>query len=103
VGRVAWRAQTYDRLPVAGPVADRSAFNTLYAKYHQDRKRRQFDPAPCLPGLFVTSGHAARGSVSCTLAGEVVAAQICGEASPLNDELQAFLNPNRFLIRDLKS
>lgn len=73
-GRVGLRPMSPDRLPIVGPL---------------DR-----------PGLWSVNGFGARGLVWATLCGELLAAQIAGEAPPLDAERAAALHPARFGDRD---
>lgn len=49
-----------------------------------------------VPGLYVSTGHASAGLLTCPLAAEVIAAAICGEAPALDAEMRALLRPDRF-------
>lgn len=53
-------------------------------------------PAEDLPGLWVSTGHASAGLLTCPLAAEFIAAAICGEAPLLDAEMRALLAPGRF-------
>lgn len=67
-GRAAERATTPHRLPYVGAVA---------------------------PGLYVSVGHGSRGMLSAPLAGELLAAQLAGEAWPVSASLADLLRPQR--------
>lgn len=49
-----------------------------------------------VPGLWVSTGHASAGLLTCPLAAEFIAAAICGEAPVLDAEMRALLAPHRF-------
>lgn len=100
-GRVGWRAATPDYLPLAGPVADRAAFLDRYAGLRSNARQLIPQPAPCLPGIYLSAGHGSRGLTSTALVAELIASQVCGEPLPLEPELQRALSPNRFLARNL--
>ncbi|MSQ72891.1 MAG: bifunctional tRNA (5-methylaminomethyl-2-thiouridine)(34)-methyltransferase MnmD/FAD-dependent 5-carboxymethylaminomethyl-2-thiouridine(34) oxidoreductase MnmC [Betaproteobacteria bacterium] len=70
-GRVAFRATTPDRLPIAGALAP-----------HE--------------GLYVLSGLGARGLTWAPLLAEMIAAQLCGEPSPIERDLARAVSPQRF-------
>lgn len=70
-GRVAHRATTPDRLPVAGPLAAHD-------------------------GLYVLSGLGARGLTWAPLLAELIAAQLCGEPLPVERDLARAVSPQRF-------
>lgn len=100
-GRAALRASTPDYLPLVGPVADAGAFDNAYAELARDASRQLTAPMPWLPGLYISAGHGSRGMVSAPLAGELIAAQACGETLPLPQSVVRALSPNRFLLRAL--
>ena len=89
-GRVAWRVQAADRLPVAGPlplpVADTS----------------RGDQARLLPrqeGLFVCTALGGRGITLAPLMGAVVAAQVASTPLPLEQGLLDAIDPGRWQVR----
>jgi len=100
-GRVAFRARTPDHLPVVGPLPDWSAYRDAYTGLNHGRHHRAWHAPTYQSGLYATLGHGGRGMVSAPIAGEILAAQILGEPSPVADEILADLHPARFLIRDL--
>ncbi|MFC4275273.1 tRNA (5-methylaminomethyl-2-thiouridine)(34)-methyltransferase MnmD [Achromobacter aloeverae] len=67
-GWAGWRAVLPGRLPAVGPVPD-------------------------APGLFLATGYASRGLSWSALAGDVVAALVCGEPVPLESDLLAEIEP----------
>lgn len=67
-GWAGWRAVLPGRLPAVGPV-------------------------PQAPGLWLATGYASRGLSWSALAGDVIAAQLCGEPLPLETDLLAQLAP----------
>lgn len=95
-GRVAWRSQTPDYLPVAGPLLNREA---LLAKkvFYNDA------PAslPWLDGLYLNAGHGSKGFLSAPLCGHIIAEHAAGLTSTLPNTLLNALQPNRFLLRKL--
>ena len=90
-GRVAWRLQSDDRLPVAGPVPSRvMSDHPLF-----DQARR----LPRADGLFVCTALGGRGITWAPLLGELLAAQICGTPLPLEQSLLDAIDPGRWLVR----
>jgi tRNA 5-methylaminomethyl-2-thiouridine biosynthesis bifunctional protein len=73
--RASIRAASQDQNPVAGEVA---------------------------PGLYVLTGLGSRGFCSAPILGEHIAAQALGRPSPLENNLQAFVDPNRFADRQAR-
>ena len=100
-GRVGFRCASPDYLPLVGPVPDRSAFLQVFGGLRKNAKQVIPRRGPCLPGLYLTTGHGSRGLSSTPLAAEILASQITGEPLPLSRELCRALSPARFLIRDL--
>jgi len=82
-GRVSLRATTSDRLPLVGPAP---------AEHPET-------PDDTSPGLYVNTGHGARGLTWGALLGEDLAARICNETRPLPKSLIAHLLPSRFRQR----
>ncbi len=101
-GRASVRAVTPDRCPVLGPVVDEAAFCQAYAELHKGRPYQQYPPASLLPGLYINSGHGARGFTSAFLCAELLAAMIEDEPLPVANRVRYALHPARFLIRTLK-
>jgi tRNA 5-methylaminomethyl-2-thiouridine biosynthesis bifunctional protein len=69
-GRTSLRTTTPDRLPYVGAIAENA---------------------------WVSAGHGSRGLLSAPLAAEIIASEICGEVSPVAEELRAAVNPLRFI------
>ena len=89
-GRVAWRVQADDRLPVVGPLPLPAAAGS------------RGDQARLLPrraGLFVCTALGGRGITLAPLMGAVVAAQVAGTPLPLEQDLLDAIDPGRWLVR----
>jgi len=95
-GRVAWRSQTRDYMPLAGQMIDAEK---LYVK----PPRYNANPAdlPWLNGLFVNAGHGSKGMITAPICAELIACLANAENLPVSPELAAKLNPSRFLLREL--
>ena len=100
-GRAAFRCTSPDYLPIVGPVVDRAAFLERYRALDQDATRRLDAQAPWLEGLYVNTAHGSRGMITAPLSGEILAAYLEGEPSPLPKPLLDAIHPSRFLLRDL--
>lgn len=94
-GRVGWRVQPPDRLPLAGPVPARPHVNVAPV----DQVRR----LPREPGLHLAVGFGARGLTLAPLLGELVAARIAGTPLPLEQALVDAVDPGRFAVRAFRS
>lgn len=90
-GRVGWRMQMQDRLPMLGPVPDPLAARPRRAAQARHHAR--------LPGLYLATGFGSRGITHAALAGEVLAAAITGAPMPLPASLLDALDPARFAAR----
>ena len=105
-GRVAWRSQTLDYLPLAGQLIDEENLRANPPRYNAN-------PAdlPWLKGLYVNAGHGSKGMITAPLCGELIARLAIKESIQikLDDLLDNFfenslisrLNPSRFLLREL--
>lgn len=91
-GRVGFRPASPDRLPMVGavPAVTTVAPGTTLASM------------PRQPGLYTVSGFGARGLVWAALAGELLAAQLCGEPLPLERDLCEAVDPARYLLRPVR-
>jgi tRNA 5-methylaminomethyl-2-thiouridine biosynthesis bifunctional protein len=90
-GRVGWRVQPIDRLPLAGPLP---ALH-MPAGTRLDQARL----LPREPGLHLACGFGARGITLAPLLGELVAARIALTPLPLEQSLVDAVDPGRFLVR----
>ena len=100
-GHASHRCASRDYLPMVGPVPATEAFCDDFAVLRRNARTRISRCGSYLPGLYLNTGHGARGLTSTPLAAELLAAQICGEAWPMPADLAQALAPARFLIRDL--
>ena len=101
-GRVSFRAVSTDRVPVAGCVPDLDAFNQDYHDLRHGKPARHYPAGRYLPGLYVTTAHGSRGLTSCFLSAELIASMACGDPMPVEKAVADYLNPARFIIRQLK-
>jgi tRNA 5-methylaminomethyl-2-thiouridine biosynthesis bifunctional protein len=95
------RCSSPDYLPMVGPVVDATAFLQIYAALARDASLALEAPAPWLDGLHVNTAHGSRGLTTAPLAGELLAAHLNGEPSPLPGSVMQALHPSRFLVRAL--
>ncbi|WP_298773854.1 FAD-dependent 5-carboxymethylaminomethyl-2-thiouridine(34) oxidoreductase MnmC [uncultured Shewanella sp.] len=102
--RVGVRMVTRDHAPMMGPVPDVEQVLARYQQHQLTPESRQYwqtTPAPVHQGLYVLGGLGSRGLSSGPLAAEALAAMICGEPLPINQETVALLSPNRMWMRKL--
>lgn len=92
-GRVGWRLQTDDRLPLLGPLPDAQAAAAAGRRLDQPRL------LPRRPGLYVFTALGSRGITQAPLAAETLAAWISGDALPLPAPLLDALDVARYSSR----
>ena len=88
-GRVAWRVQADDRLPLVGPVPEPAT---------QGRSDQARMLSRC-EGLFVCTALGGRGITLAPLMGALVAAQVAGTPVPLEQSLVDAIDPGRWQVR----
>ena len=116
-GRVGWRLQSADRLPLLGPVpaceADQSAdvsdgvdgdFTCGPTAAATPRQRRLDQPrlVPRHPGLYVFTALGSRGITQAALGAEVLASWLTGDPHPLPASLLDALDVARFVSRAVR-
>lgn len=95
-GRVAWRSQTLDYLPLAGQLLDEKKLRKNPPRYNANSA-----DLPWLEGLYVNAGHGSKGMITAPICGELIAALASNRKPDLDAKLIAKLNPSRFLLREL--
>jgi tRNA 5-methylaminomethyl-2-thiouridine biosynthesis bifunctional protein len=100
-GRVGFRCTLPDYLPVVGllPMVDEMIRD--FAPLRKNAKAGVTSSGSYYPGLYINTGHGARGLAYTPLCAELLASQINNEILPISQELANALNPARFLIRQL--
>lgn len=101
-GRAAFRCTTPDYLPIAGPVPIAERYRLDYALLRKNARAHIPVAGACWPGLYLNCGHGSRGMSYAPLCAELLASQIRGEVSPLEQDLRQAIHPGRFIIRDMK-
>ncbi len=101
-GKAAARAGSRDYLPLIGPVCSAPLMRERFSGLSTNAKARFKQEAPWFPGLYVNLGHGSKGLITCPLSAEIIAAQICNEPLPIEQDLVDILSPQRFTIRALK-
>lgn len=100
-GRAAIRCSLPDHLPVAGALFDAEVQTKQFRDLYKALRLERYDNAIDAPNLYILAGLGSRGLTTAPLMAEIVASQIVGDALPLDNQLLAALNPNRYLIKDL--
>ena len=95
-GRVGWRLQADDRLPLLGGVPDEAA---------PASSRRLDQPrwVPRRPGLYVFTALGSRGITQAALGGEILAAVLTGAPVPAPASLLDAVDPARFIARAVRA
>lgn len=96
LGRVAWRSQTPDYLPLVGQLLDAQELARNPPRYNADQAS-----LPWLGGLYVNAGHGSKGILTAPFCGELIATQISKQPLFHSKSLLGALNPNRFLLRQM--
>jgi len=100
--RVAFRATTPDRAPIAGMLPDAEAWLAQYAPLAHGGRVDTDAPPPAHDGIYVIGGLGARGLTLAPLLGDLIAAEMCGEPPLFQRSVRDALHPARFLHRALK-
>ncbi len=95
-GRVAWRSQTLDYMPLAGQLLDEQTIRVKPPRYNAN-------PADLTwtNGLYVNAGHGSKGMITAPICGELIASLVTNTSYPIDAKLASKLNPSRFLLREL--
>ena len=104
-GRAGIRTSVPDHLPVIGkcPVAEKWLEDYAGLSYGQlTEKQIDLDTAAVHEGLYLCGAFGSHGMTSAQLAGEMIAAEICGDPLPVPEKVAAAIHPGRFIIRALK-
>jgi tRNA 5-methylaminomethyl-2-thiouridine biosynthesis bifunctional protein len=96
-GRVGWRANAADRLPLVGAVP--ASMSDAFAGSAPDQPRHW----PRIPGLFACTAFGSRGLTWAPLAGRLLASWIAGAPMPLAADLVDALDPARFAVRAVRA
>lgn len=100
-GHTAVRCDSYDHLPVVGPLGDAKKMHEIYQKLRADKNYPINTPCPYLPNAYINTAHGSRGLATAPLCAAELAAQICGTGRVLSTALRHALAPNRLIIRQL--
>lgn len=101
-GRVAVRAGSPDRTPMAGPAVDAEALEALFRSLPQHERKHPTVSLPCHAGLYINVGHGSHGIGNTPLLAEYLASLMCQEPLPLQTAVLEALHPARFILRRLR-
>ncbi len=100
-GRVGWRLQSDDRLPLLGPVPTREPGLAAAAR-QGPRRLDQPRFVPRQPGLYVFIALGSRGITQAALGGELLAAWLTGDPLAAPASLLDALDPARLVARAVR-
>ena len=95
------RATAPDHMPYAGPIPDWTDLNATCGRLAIDRKLPLTHTPKMETGLYCLTALGSKGFQYGPLLGEYLAAMICGDPSPIPQNLQAKLHPARGFVRDI--
>ena len=95
-GRVAYRCQTLDYMPLAGQLIDDKLLRANPPRYNASASS-----LPWLNGLYVNAGHGSKGFITAPICGELIANLALNETPIMDKLLISRLNPSRFLLKEL--
>ncbi len=98
-GRVGWRVETDDRLPICGAVPLPVSLPSSPAQPSGVRRGDQVRHLPRQPGLFVLTALGSRGLTLAPLLGRLIAAQATGTPWPLEQDLVDAIDPGRWRVK----
>ena len=108
-GRVGFRCQSRDYLPVCGELPDSADFLRRWGDFYRWSGKRKKDTdiiresaAAKRTGLFINACHGSRGITTSFLGAEVIASALCNEPAPLESALLHSIDPIRFLWREVR-
>ena len=93
-GRVSWRLQTPDRLPLIGPLPR--------TDLHQGSRQDQARFIARQPGLYMIGALGSRGLIWAPLAAQMLCAWVESTPMPLEADLLDALDPARWLVRQAR-
>ena len=98
-GHSAYRANTYDHLPLVGPVVDIEPYQAaIRARCHQPDTITDTS-AHLLPQLWMSIGHGSHGLTSAFLAAQLIRQQLLNQPTELSLTLQQAVHPARAIFR----
>lgn len=98
-GRASVRAVTPDRMPLIGPLPDVAYYEQHYRDLCRGRAAEKYPAAAYHAGLYVNTGHGARGLTSSLLCADILARQMNNEPAAVDASMLRLLHPARFIIR----
>ncbi len=101
-GRVGFRCTTPDYFPIVGPAPIYQEMVETFSFLRKKANAAMDETGRYYPGLYLNLGYGSRGLAYAPLCGELLASIVCFEPLPVSGKMYAYLNPARFIIRDLQ-
>jgi len=101
-GRVGYRAITQDRMPIIGKAPDFDFYKSNYHDLTHGKHWKKYPLPKYHSNLYFTLAHGSRGLITAPIAGEIIAAMLNEEVSPVSKETLRSLHPARFLVNNLR-
>lgn len=95
-GRVSMRCTASDYWPLAGQL-----LNVDRLKASPPRPGADVNALPWVEGLYMNIAHGSKGFTTAPLCGELIACMASNQLLPVSGELAGWLNPNRFLLKEM--
>ena len=101
-GRVGFRCQSPDYLPMVGPIPVLEQFIADYKDLRVGKLKKDYPTGTYHPGLYCNVAHGSKGLISAPISAEIITSYIENSPQPLPKKLLHSVHPARFIIRKLK-
>lgn len=101
-GRVCFRCQTNDYLPIIGPVANVEQYKKDYALAFKGHRCPALPAGTSHPNLFINVAHGSRGISHTGLGADILACYMLNQPHPVSREVLHAIHPARFVIKEIK-
>lgn len=101
VAHIACRPTTLDHLPLVGPVADCSHFQSQFVQLAQGGNPLKAPNASYYPNLYLCSGFGSKGLSACLLSADIIAGYIQQSPLPIPLFLYNSIHTSRFWLKNL--
>ena len=99
-GLVGYRTATPDKMPIMGSCPDYAPYIESFGGLRDGKKEKA--EGKFVDRVYLSTGFGSHGFTGASLAGEIVASRISGDPLPIPASLMKYLEPERFILRDLK-
>ena len=99
--RVSIRTATPDYAPVVGQIAEPQSWAERLERLKYDATFVPDTPLSFIGGQYLLAGLGSRGTLTASVASELVISQMLGEVLPVSEQIRDALSPDRFFRRKL--